>query len=343
VKYAVGSDEAKKRSFGNTRSARAKLIAFLRKEASKVRAKRVVFAYEASGAGFGLYDEMEAAGVKCYVLAPSGLPHTPETRRRKTDERDAERALDSIRGHELGGSRLPAVWVPDPQTRDDREVVRSALDVRDKLTTVKTQVTSLLKRVGVEKPSGMGQNWTNRHRAWLQELSAEESRGLGFRTALKTLLRQVEDLEREVKELDSVIAELAERERYKTAVEVLLSEPGVGLLTAMVFLTELGDVHRFANRRKVGAYLGLVPTTKESGERSDCKGHITRMGSGRIRRVLCQATWARLRCHEGTRRYCETMVKRRPKSKRVAVVACMRRLGIRLWHLAVASTTAEQA
>ncbi|MEW6360416.1 MAG: transposase [Planctomycetota bacterium] len=50
--------------------------------------------------------------------------------------------------------------------------------------------------------------------------------------------------------------------------------------------TEMGDLSRFENRRQVGSYLGLVPSSAESGEDSDRKGHITHQGSRRGRGVL---------------------------------------------------------
>ena len=78
----------------------------------------------------------------------------------------------------------------------------------------------------------------------------------------------------------------------------------------------------------------MAPTSAETGERNDCKGHITRMGSGRVRRVLCQATWSRVRSDEATRSFYERLVKKNPKKKKIAVVACMRRLAIRMWHVA---------
>ena len=47
---------------------------------------------------------------------------------------------------------------------------------------------------------------------------------------------------------------------------------GVGVLTALVFLTELGDLSRFTNRRQLAAYLGLVPSSYETGKTNDRKG-----------------------------------------------------------------------
>ena len=103
-------------------------------------------------------------------------------------------------------------------------------------------------------------------------------------------------------------------------------------MTAMVFLAEMGDLRRFKNRRQVGCYLGLVPSSDESGERSEKKGHITHQGPERICKVLCQAVWARVRSHPETRAAYERIVAKNPRHKKIAVVAMMRRLGILLWH-----------
>ena len=107
---------------------------------------------------------------------------------------------------------------------------------------------------------------------------------------------------------------------------------GVGVLTALVFLTELGDVARFANRRQVASYLGLSPTSNESGEATDRKGHITRQGSSRVRKVLCQATWSRVRNDPEEKVVYERIKAKNPKKKKVAVVAAMRRLAVRMWY-----------
>jgi transposase len=102
----------------------------------------------------------------------------------------------------------------------------------------------------------------------------------------------------------------------------------------MVFLTEIGDMRRFSNRRQVGSFLGLAPTCRESGEESDRKGHITREGPARVRKALCQATWVRTIYDVAEARVYNRILEKNPKHKKIAIVACMRRLGILMWHLA---------
>ena len=102
----------------------------------------------------------------------------------------------------------------------------------------------------------------------------------------------------------------------------------------MVFLTEMGKLSRFSNRKQIGAFLGLVPSSKESGKTNDCKGHITHQGPARVRYILCQMVWNRMRFDPGEKAAYERIVEKNPKHKKIAVVAGMRRLAVKMWHVA---------
>lgn len=340
LKIAEGRGRALKRSYENNPSGRKAMIAALQKRASNAGGAKVFFAYEASGCGFGLYDELTEAGIKCYVLAPTKIAKSVKQHRDKTDEKDALRLLELLRAHVLAGNELPTVWIPDPQTRDNREVVRARLDATEKLTCLKVQVKSLLKRNGLKKPSGLGKGWTGKYRAWLRELLGEDSAlSHGGRVGLGTLLRQMETVEQEIRVLDKEVISLSNTERYAKLAAAMTQEKGVGVLTAMVFLTEMGDLSRFSNRRQIGAYLGLAPSSGESGENDDRKGHITHHGNARVRKALCQATWSRVRSNGVEREVYDRIVKKNPKHKKIAVVAVMRRLAVRLWHIGCRAQT----
>jgi len=341
VRYALGREGGASRTFPNRRKVWPKMVDFFRKAAAALGASRIVFAYEASGVGFSLHDFLRGEGVECYVLAPSQMKRAPQDRRDKTDEKDARRVLEELRAHVLAGNELPAVWVPDQETRDAREAVRARVDVGEKITRVKVQVQALLKRQGIEKAEGLGGNWSRKHRAWLKgQVRPGGPLRPGARTGLASLLRQLEALEQEEAHLDAAVGEWARQPRYAQPVQALDKLTGVRVLMALLFLTEMGDVQRFDNRREVGSFVGLAPSSHESGAAQDRKGHITRQGSARLRRLLCQATWARIRCDAQTQAFYERLVARNPKRKMVAVVACMRRLAIQMWHVAVEASQA---
>jgi transposase len=317
---------------------RAGMVDWIKEFAAQRGARRIVFAYEASGQGFGLYDDLTEAGIECHVLAPTHLPHSSHSRKNKTDDHDALMILDEVRAHVLAGRELPSVWVPDHQTRDDRETVRLRLDLAAQRTRLKNQIRNLLKRAPLALPDDFSAagDWSKWSVAWLREVAAGTTGGLreGARTALSSLIEVHEGLTAQIKALDQAILRLSRAERYAESFRQLKLLYGVGTLTAMVFLTELGDLARFANRRQLAAYLGLAPSAFESGARDDRKGHITKQGPARVRHVLCQAAWAALRVSPEWRAKYER-IKRGSKSRgRIAIVAIMRQLGVTMWQTA---------
>jgi len=340
LKIAVDRGQAVTQGWSTGASSRRAMMADLRRRAEQAQARRMVFAFEACGFGFRLHDELTANGIEAYVLAPSKIERSPRQRKRKTDERDAQLLLDKVRAYVLAGVEMPSVWVPDVCTRDDRELVRMRLAVAEDAAAAQTRIRWLLKRNGIE--SAPANPWTGSYCTWLTGLG-EHGLAEGAAAALASLLRQVEWLWSEIERLDTQVLALSRTERYAALVAALSAQKGVGVLTAMVYLTEMGDLSRFANRQQVGSFLGLVPSSFESGVADDRKGHITRQGPARVRKVLCQSVWSRLNCLASERIAYDRIVARNPKHKKIAIVARMRALGVTLWHKGLAVQRAAQA
>lgn len=332
ARIAVDREASQRWGFVNNHAGRARLFQEVKRRGEQAGGALIVMAYEASSCGFVLRDEAWAAGIECKVLAPTKMEKSVEQKKNKNDDRDADDALEKLRGHVLAGNRLPTVWVPDLQTRDDREFVRTRLELGEKQTQVKTQIQMLLKRHGVEKPSELKSNWTVGYRQWLEALSQSGPLEWGSRTGLASLLRQLKGIEIELAQLEKLLKELAEVDRHKPIIEALRKEYGVGLLTAMVYRTEIGQASRFRRGRQVGKFAGLTPTSHESGEQNDRKGHISRQGPPRLRKVLCQASWVHVGGDAHSRQMYQRLVEKNPKKKKIALVAIMRRLAVRLWH-----------
>lgn len=337
LKMALDQDKPSVRSWGTDASARQAMTADLRRRAQQSGAGRIVFAYEACGFGFRLHDELMAAGIETYILAPSRMQRSPKHRKGKTDEKDAQAILDIVRAYVLAGVEMPSVWVPDVATRDDRELVRRRLAIAEDAAKAQVRVRWLLKGNGVEQAPA--EAWTQEYWQWLEQLTNGVLPS-GAAGALASLMREIAWLWQEVERLDEQVKTLSMSPRYATKVAALENRKGIGTLTAMVYLTEMGDLSRFANRQQVGAYLGLVPSSFETGENSDHKGHITRQGPARVRKVLCQAVWSRLRSVPNEREAYDRIVSRNPKHKKIAAVARMRTLGVMLWHDGLAAQKA---
>lgn len=332
ARIAVDREKSERFGFVNNRQGRARLFAEARKRAQHAGGAKIRMAYEASSCGFILSDEAKAAGIECDVLAPTKMEKSVEQRKHKNDDRDADDVLEKLRAHVLAGNRLPTVWVPDLQTRDDRELMRTRLELTEKQTRVKAQIQMLLKRHGVEKPTVVRASWTTGYRRWLKGLSESDDLGRGSREALSSLLRQLAFIEDEMDEIEKPIQQLAKEPRHKAIIDELTQECGVGVMTAMVYRTEMGYASRFRRSRQVGKFVGLTPTSHESGEQNDRKGHISRQGPPRLRKILCQASWVHVRYDVQSRRIYQQLAQRHPQKKKIALVAVMRRLAVRLWH-----------
>ena len=289
--------------------------------------------YEASSCGWEVRDCLSRMGWKMSVVAPTHIKRSQKGRKRKTDLEDAKDLLEVLMGHGELGHNLPAVWVPPVTLREHRELIRRRLKVGESAGRLKTGIGALLRTHGIKKPEGIKCLWTKKHKKWLGDL-CKQANGVGasIQVALASQLRELEFHQEEIQRMDQEVMKLSEAPEYAAKVKKMMTRKGVGTLTAITFLVELGDPHRFSNRRKLASYLGLVPTSHESGEASDRKGHITRMGPPRVRKILNQAAWAALRTDVvWKRRYTRIAYRRKPKK---ALVATMRLLGIELWNLA---------
>jgi transposase len=332
ARIAVDLEKSERLGFINTASGRARLFRAVKGRGEKAGGGKIIMAYEASACGFVLRDEAAANDIRCEVLAPTKMEKSVEQKKHKNDDRDAEDVLEKLRASILAGNRLPTVWIPDFQVRDDRELIRLRIDLTEKRTQIQAQIQMLLKRYGLEKPSGVGAGWTVGYRRWLKDRIGGGPLGPGARQTLKSLLGQLQFHEEEIERMEEPIRQLASEPRHKPIVEALTQEKGVALLTAMTFATEVGRASRFRRGRQMGKFTGLTPTSHESGQQSDHKGHISRQGPPRLRKILCQASWVHVRHDKEARELYQKLVMRNPKKKKVAIVAVMRRLAVRLWH-----------
>jgi len=220
--------------------------------------------------------------------------------------------------------------------RDDRELVRARLETAETCTRTKLQIFSMLKRYNRPLPVWFqtSRTWTKRFAAWLRDEA--ETLAETVKPVLLALIERYETLNKQITDLERNLRHLAKTSRYQAAAKELRKIAGVGLITTMVFLTEMGDLTRFSNRREVAAYLGLCPASYESGEADDRKGHITRQGPGRLRKVLCQAAWAAVRNDPDVRAAWIRIQGNKKGRGKKAIVAIMRKMAIRMWHRASA-------
>src|SRR3989442_8850926 len=194
-------------------------------------------------------------------------------RRQKTDTRDAEHLLDL-----LLTKRFPRVWVPTPEERDARQLLKHRNKLVRMQTSVRNQLHFLAMSQGVCRKQKL---WSARGRAELEGLSL----GPWASQRRKELLLLRDALGPRVEELDQAVK--TEAERRPEAGE-LMKHKGVGPVTALAFVLAVGPVERFAHSRALVSYLGLNPSEDSSGGHQRL-GHNTKQGQQKFRLALGEA------------------------------------------------------
>jgi transposase len=158
---------------------------------------------------------------------------------------------------------------------------RSRLAVRDGL--VRSRVLLVNQARGLAKPLGL------RLPKCTTEGFASRMRREGMEDAfpgMASLVAMVHELTLQIRGLEREIESVCE-ERYPET-QRLRQVSGVGALTSLAYVLTIEDPQRFRRSRSVGAYLGLRPRRRQSGEQ-DPLLRITKAGDPFLRRLLVQS------------------------------------------------------
>ena len=139
-----------------------------------------------------------------------------------------------------------------------------------------------------------------------------------------SLKRRIASLEEEKEALEKKL-ELETKRSNEHEFSLLTSIPGIGVRTACLLLAELGRVQRFANARKLVAFVGLTPTQFTSGTSVSQRSHISRLGSSYLRHILYMPCLSAIRFNPIIKNFFKRLVAH-GKHKKAAVVACMAKL-----------------
>jgi transposase len=224
----------------------------------------------------------------------------------------------------LRAGLLSGIYIPTKQQILDRGIVRQRYEIKSNGTRIKNRISSHIYFLG----SGLRdqqQHWSKRYVEFL-EMEAKKSGDL-------RLLTYVEQLKACRKfELQALrqIRSLSKEERFKDHVDLLLKIPGVGLLTAMVFLTEIMDQNRFVKKDSFMSYIGLIPGKISSGEKI-IMSRRTNRGNKRLRTALIQSAWMAVRNYPELTIYYERCRQKQTANK--AIIKVARKLAERMRYV----------
>jgi transposase len=115
-------------------------------------------------------------------------------------------------------------------------------------------------------------------------------------------------------------------------VELLMTIPGVGFVSALTLYSEICDIKRFSSADKLAHYAGLVPKVRQSGEH--CSMGREAKGDKWLKTILIEASWTHVRfCPEGHLALVYAEASRRKKSKGDAIKIVARKLVNVVWYI----------
>lgn len=248
---------------------------------------------------------LHQAAYQVSVLNPAHVVQYARSlpRRGKTDALDAQLLL------RFGSERLPSAWNPPEQVYHE---LRQRLVVRDGLLLMRTQAKNQRHAVA----------------QWPVQIAS----------ALEALDTVIAELDEQVRALEREIEQVLHDGAWAASAKVLLSTPGLGLVTTSWLLVGTLNFTIAHSPEQLTAYVGLAPLERQSGTSLRSRAQIGHGGNGRVRTALYMATLAAARHNPAIRAFYQRL---RAAGKPMKIARCA--AARKLLHLAWALVTKKQA
>src|SRR4051795_11286357 len=268
----------------------------VRRFAARFRGQELEVALEATTGWRFVVEELQAVGAHVHLAEPAETAARRGTKKRaKSDRADARHLRELV----MVG-RLPESWIPPEHLLDLRARVRLRHTLVDQRREWQQRIHAVLYHHGVPPRSwllGAGS------RAWLAGLELP----LAAREQITIALALTDGLDAQLAPLDRELRAFARRQagcraarrargargrraspRRQAGCRALMGHYGIGPLTSVTILAELGDARRFRSSREAVRYAGLDITVHQSDARR-APGHLSRQGPSALRWALFEA------------------------------------------------------
>jgi transposase len=219
---------------------------------------------------------------------------------------------------------VPAIWLPTPDVRGERERARWRLHLVQHRASLKNRIHAALIAFG--HPCPVSDLFGVEGRRRLEGFALPEP----WRSDVTAALRLIDELD---KEIGACEADLRRRGATHKYVSLLLTVPGIGPVLAYTIASEIGDISRFASPKKLCSYTGLCPRVYQSGEK-DRRGALSKNGPAYLRWALIEAT-VHAAQHPAYRDHYQATARRlgKQRGRKIARVEVARKLSEAIWHM----------
>jgi transposase len=215
--------------------------------------------------------------------------------------------------------RLPESWIPPDHILDLRARVRLRHSLVDQQGEWQQRIQAVLYHHGCPQRRNL---MTGEGREWL----VDQRLPVTAREQVTVALAVIDGLDRQLAPLDK---ELRTYARRQPGCRALMGQFGVGEMTAVTILAELGDARRFSSSREAVRYAGMDITVHQSDQRRS-PGHLSRQGPPALRWALFEAAQSAARAGSPDRDYYRQAAERLGANR--ACLSVARKLLKRSYH-----------
>jgi transposase len=287
----------------------------LRRFLARFRGRELEVALEATTGWRFVVEELQAIGAGVHLAEPAETASRRGNKRRAKSDRADARHLREL----LMIERLPESWIAPEHLLDLRARVRLRHTLADQRGEWQQRIQAVLYHHGVPQRRRL---MTREGRAWLEAVELPAA----AREQITVALVMIDALDAQ---LAPLTRELRAYARRQPGCRALMAHYGIGALTAVTILAELGDCRRFSSSRHAVRYSGLDITVYES-DRRRAPGHLSRQGPPALRWALFEAAQVARRPGSPDRDYYEQAAARLGANR--ACLAVARKLLKRSYH-----------
>jgi transposase len=272
--------------------------------------------YEAGFNGFYPCRQLKQLGINCNVVHAADVPTMNKEKIHKLDPVDSRKLARSLRSKEF-----EPIHIPEPSLEADRTLVRQRFRIMKDVTRTKSRVRSLLFQFNISIPdrftAGQTRSWSKVFINWLKGLELEHE---SLKQTLDNYIRIGEIQRKELLSVNRQVRYLSQTDAYRDNYNLLISIPGIGFLTAMTFLVQIGDIRRFKSLDDLCDYIGLVPMMKGSGPKLYI-GKMINRGRKELKIMIIEAAWDAVRMDPALMAKFNELTKRMNKNKAIIRIA----------------------
>jgi len=218
---------------------------------------------------------------------------------------------------ELAKGSLSGIYHRTADELYDRALIRKRQQLIKRKVQIHNQIKADLLFYGIKCEAGHRKYWSKQTIKEMKQMTVGTT---SYQEALGLIIEEYEFLRKQINTIGKLLQQLSESDRYSKRMECLLSIPGIGKLSAITILLEIGDIERFPSAEKFASYLGLTPSEHSSGDVVR-KGSLTGMGHSSLRKLLVEVSWVAIKKDPVLLEKFQRLSKGKSKCKAIVAVA----------------------